>query len=77
MHESRRPEREEQRGQAREGSLGEKVGAGGETHTSDVQGRDGAGGENMGYNGPPPEREGVVQGNRDSRDVVEGVLSCG
>ena len=72
MHESIWPEGVAQRGQAREGSLGEKVGAGG-----DVQGRDGAGGDSMSDDGSPPEREGVVQGNRDSRDVVEGVLSCG
>ena len=53
------------------------MGAGGETYTSDVQGRDGAGGDSVGDYDTPPEREDLVQGHRDSRDVVEGVLICG
>ena len=71
------PEGVAQRGQARGVSQGEKVRAGGETHTSDVKGRDGAGVDNMGDDGPPPKREGGVQGHWSIIDVVEGVLSCG
>ena len=58
-------------------SQGEKLVTGGETRICGVQGRDGAGGYSVGNDGPPPEREEVVQGHRYSRGVVEGVISCG
>ena len=45
-----------QRGQAQEGSRGEKVVAGGETRTSDVQVQYGAGGDSMGNYGPLTEK---------------------
>ena len=48
----------EQRGQAQEGSRGEKVVAGGETRTSDVQVQDGSGGDSVGNNCPPPKKGG-------------------
>ena len=45
-----------QRNQSQEGYRGENVGVGGETLTSDVQVRDGAGGDSVGNNGPPPQK---------------------
>ena len=64
-------------GQAREGSRGEKVGDYGDTSVGDAQGWDCAGGDSLGKYGPPPDREGGVQGHGYIRGFVEGVLSCG
>ena len=71
------PEGVAQRGQAREGPRGDKVGSSGANRKSGVQGRKGARGDSVGNDGPPPEREWGVQGYWYLIGVVEGVLSCG
>ena len=63
--------------QAREGSRGEKVEAFGETSACDIYGWDRTGGDSLGDDSPPPEREGGLQGHWYSRGVVSGVLSFG
>ena len=76
-HYSRGPKGMYQGGQVLEGYIGEKVGAGGDTRTGYFQVQDGARGDSVGDDAHPNKREGGVQGHRDSRGVVEGVLSCG